>query len=429
MIPVSEPPQLKRTLPKDILVLQTMQGHLELEPVLLLPGLRCVIGSAEQCAVRLTQSSIVQAEHCVVEVIGRRTILTNWTPEATWLNDRLVTESHELFPSDRIAIGPFDFRLRTASADEMRYAKLAFQDSNNVANVESALRLKQSTDLRFGDSEPSVTSDDELGLGALSDLISTTTNLGDGADSEPLSQRISKSLGDLQGQVVSLQERDAGLVMSFPRSSIARAIETARRVTERETTTHVDVQKLNDDRESLELAQRQLQAEREAFARDQATLAAEQAECRALCEQALLRHQELEAAIRELEADRQTMRSEQATCQQLADELRHQQRVLEERELSANKQFELQRTASSSVSQTVSDDSNLRVPTVAQAPVKIADRPLQTLLTLVAFGMAAMLLGWDFGAPEVSSIIGWTTALLGAISTLDMLCHRLFASR
>ncbi len=48
----------------------TDAGHLDLEPVLLAPGLRCVIGSAESCAVRLANSALVQPKHCTVEIVG-----------------------------------------------------------------------------------------------------------------------------------------------------------------------------------------------------------------------------------------------------------------------------------------------------------------------------------------------------------------------
>ena len=96
-----------------------MHGHLDLAPLLLAPGFRCSIGAAEHCVARLTHSALVQPEHCVIEVIGRKTMLTKWAHEATWLNDRLINEPRELIAGDRVAIGPFDFRLRSASADEL----------------------------------------------------------------------------------------------------------------------------------------------------------------------------------------------------------------------------------------------------------------------------------------------------------------------
>ena len=106
MTPAVEPLPLR--LPRDVLVLQPMHGHLDLEPVLLTPGLRCALGSAEGCAVRLTKSDLVRARHCVIEVVGRQTMLTEWTADSTWLNERLVTEPCELRPADRLSIGPFD---------------------------------------------------------------------------------------------------------------------------------------------------------------------------------------------------------------------------------------------------------------------------------------------------------------------------------
>lgn len=152
MTPAIEPLSLR--LPRDLLVLQPMQGHLDVEPVLLAPGLRCVIGSAEHCAVRLMKSSLVQPEHCVVEVIGRKTQLTEWEPGATWLNDRLISEPRELVPGDRIAVGPFDFRVRPASADELLYAKLVERDSSDANQIEDVLRLKRAIDVSGQDLPP-----------------------------------------------------------------------------------------------------------------------------------------------------------------------------------------------------------------------------------------------------------------------------------
>ena len=55
-----------------------------------------------------------------------------------------------------------------------------------------------------------------------------------------------------------------------------------------------------------------------------------------------------------------------------------------------------------------------------------AHRPVQTFLTLIAFSLAAVLLGIGIGDSEVSAICGWTTAIIGAISTVDLLYRRWF---
>ena len=64
----------------------------------------------------------------------------------------------------------------------------------------------------------------------------------------------------------------------------------------------------------------------------------------------------------------------------------------------------------------------------SESTAPTASRPVQTFLTLIAFGASAFFLGTDLGDPEVISVIGWTTALIGAISTVDLLLHRCFAT-
>ena len=58
----------------------------------------------------------------------------------------------------------------------------------------------------------------------------------------------------------------------------------------------------------------------------------------------------------------------------------------------------------------------------------IASRPVQTFLTLIAFGSSAFFLGTDLGNPDVILVIGWTTALVGAVSTVDLLLRRCLAA-
>lgn len=61
-------------------------------------------------------------------------------------------------------------------------------------------------------------------------------------------------------------------------------------------------------------------------------------------------------------------------------------------------------------------------------PEPTAFRPYQSFLTLIAFGISAVFLGTDLGHPEVTSTVGWSTALIGALSTVDLLFHRCFGA-
>ena len=442
--PAIEPLSLR--LPKDLLVLQPMQGHLDLEPVLLVPGLRCAIGSAEGCAVRLTKSDLVQPEHCVIEVVRRQTMLTEWAAESTWLNDRLVIEPRELIPGDRVSLGPFDFRVRLASAEELLYAKLVEREATDSSRVEDVLRLKRAIEQTSRDASP------ELDL--FSDLLRETASGTDSDSHERLSQHISKLLSDLQSQVLSLQEREADLSdqlrrqhepesrAASPRSSIPPA--------------PLPSSVLPEYEQVLQL----LQAERDQLERERAEFAAEQARWHEPPLEWSQRLETLESQLTEFESQRSALMEEKSICRALAEELLRDKEKMEdwdarlrrqEMELAA-RQDELDRldrefferpnkqlTPGSAITQPPQTFlSPVRLETAEarlsdnrsaefEAP-PTASRPVQTLLTLIAFGTSAFFLGTDLGSPEMTSLIGWATALVGAISTVDLLLHRCFST-
>lgn len=420
-----------------------MQGHLDLEPVLLVPGLRCSIGSAEGCAVRLTKSELVQPEHCVIEVSGRQTKLTAWISETTWLNDRLVTEPRELIPGDRVSLGPFDFRLRLASAEELLYAKLVEGESADTTHAEDVLRLKRALD------QPN--SDTQLDLDLFSDLLRETSNNTDSESRERLTQRISKLLGDLQSQVFSLQEREADLSDQLRQQHESEVL-TAPLPTSFKTAPRPNPASPVDEqaRKQLEAAQKQLQQERLDFAHEQARFREQQLNLSR-------RLGELESQLADLETQRSALKEEKNICRALAEELlRDKAEMLdletrlqrEEIELAGRREELLRRNREQPERSTLSPRSEpvpirpdqflteshliestdkppiaCRSTTVEKLPT--ASRSVQTFFTLIAFGASAIFLGTDIGAPEVTSVTGWATALVGAISTVDLLLHRL----
>ena len=444
MLPAIEPLSLR--LPKDLLVLQPMQGHLDLEPVLLVPGLRCVIGSAEGCAVRLTKSDLVQPEHCVIEVVRRQTLLTEWTSETTWLNDRLVTEPRELVPGDRVSLGPFDFRVRLASAEELLYAKLVEREATDSSRVEDVLRLKRAIDQASRDALP------ELDL--FSDLLRETASSADSESHERLSQHISKLLGDLQGQVLSLQEREADLS-----DQLRRQHETDPRAASPRTS--VPPAPLPSSvRSEYEQVLQLLQAERDQLEHERAEFAAEQARWHEPQLEWSQRLETLESQLTEFESQRSALMEEKSICRALAEELLRDKEKMEdwearlrreEKELAV-RQDELDRLdrefferpnvpptpqpsttrpAQAVLSPNLIEPAEARPshnasPEFEAAP--LTSRPVQTFLTLIAFGSAAFFLGTDLGNPEVVPVIGWTTALVGAVSTVDLLLRRCFAT-
>ena len=476
MTPAAEPLSLR--LPRELLVLQPMQGHLDLEPMLLAPGLRCVIGSAESCAVRLTTSALVQSQHCVVEIVGRQTLLTEWVPQTTWLNDRLVLEPTELVPGDRISIGPFDFRVRTASADELLYAKLVERDSSESNKVEDVLRLKRAIETSGRDRSIGLTgANNEPALGMFGELLRETSDGSDPDTHERLTQHISKLLGDLQNQVLSLQEKEAELNEQI--RSQREETDSSRPSVEPPTHDIVVPQspvsspaEMTDSvpvsvRPEYEQVLQLLKAERDQLDHERSQLADEQARWQDQQREWSERLVALESQLSELETQRQSVHEEQDICRSLAtelmrdearmtewqDRLRHEERQLAElreelqREKVSHRERDFATHLQSVRSIEVTPPKSNFVPFVAPAlpdpahwsnqvdpssepgAASPASRPLQTLLTLVAFSLSAFLLSGSLG-DDVNTTIGWGTALLGVLSTADLLLHRyLSASR
>lgn len=414
-------------LPKDVLVLQPMHGHLELEPTLLHPGQRCVIGSAEHCSVRLTKSPLVQPEHIVITVAGRQTMLSAWAADATWLNDRLVTEPHELLPGDRVAIGPFDFRLRSATPEEMLYAKLAVRDTDEGSNAR----------------------DEE----------------GSHLSHERLNRDISRLLEDLQNQVTSLQEREVELQEELRRqredvqrsdaveqssANLVRAEETD---SAKGTTSSPIIRAVEQSRRDIitqevrsELAQlaQQIQRERDQLQQERAAFLSEQATWQDRLQQDAVRQAEWIRQAELLKAQQETLRQDQQDCHQLSEQLGRkaielsnwESRLQHADAVQARERMRLEGSAvmpwkTASVESTssqfgaVSSSSPVAdVPEPRHQHIELVQRPLQTLLTLIAFLLSAVLLGFGLGDQESSEVLGWGTAIIGAISTVDLLVHR-----
>lgn len=464
--PAIEPLSLR--LPRDLLVLQPLQGHLDVEPVLLAPGLRCVIGSAEGCAVRLTKSTLVRPEHCTIEVTDRQTLLTEWVPETTWLNDRLVAEPCELVPGDRIAIGPFDFQVRAASADELLYAKLVERDSVETNNVDDVLRLKRAIN---GPAREKIASPTGSGGEPALDLISgLLREASDGSESdthERLTQHISKLLGDLQSQVHALHEREAELneqlrsqrdsIHPIPREAESRTNTVAATpdLVPVAVRTEYDqvLQLLKSERDELDRDREQLDQDRQRLAVEQTLWRQQQQEWTA-------RLETLQAQASELETERQLVADDREECHTLAAELMRDEARLAEWEdrlrreehevsrlrnepgrhdqatLSANVKWPDASTtepvaaalATSVLPTTASWIGPSPLPVEFEAPLQ-SSRPTQTLLTLGAFSLAALLLAGSFGDHEVNTTIGWGTAIIGAVSTVDLLIRRCLSGR
>lgn len=471
MTPVVEPLSLR--LPRDLLVLQPMQGHLDVEPVLLAPGLRCVIGSAEGCAIRLTKSALVQPEHCVIEVVGRQTLLTKWTSETTWLNDRLLSEPRELVAGDRVAVGPFDFRVRPASADELLYAKLVERDSSDSNQIEDVLRLKRAID-NSGRSQNTfltgtgTTSEPTLDL--FGDLLRETNDETAPDTPERFAQHISKLFGDLQSQILALQEKEAELHEQLrsqreePRISLAASqpsVSSASLTSKSSTAFTESVP--SSVRSEYEHVLQLLKAERDQLDHERAQLADEQTRWHEQQREWSQRLQTLESQLAELETQRQAVFEERDICRTLASELMRDEARLaewenrlhhEEQELARRREDFRQREQAPPVPHKVSpaaiatrpapvvaasDSSNLSDPIHrASQPLKSTkpdpsappgSRPLQTLMTLVAFSLAAFFLSGNLGNQDAYKAIGWGAAILGAISTVDLLFRRGFSSQ
>lgn len=97
------------------LVLAPVCRQLELQPVLL-DRPRLVIGSDAACAIRLNVPG-VQSQHVMILRGPRQLILKAWDAR-TWLNGGPVTAA-PLRAGDVLAVGPIEFRVRTATVDDL----------------------------------------------------------------------------------------------------------------------------------------------------------------------------------------------------------------------------------------------------------------------------------------------------------------------
>jgi hypothetical protein len=75
-----------------------------------------LIGWDVECSIQLPDSG-VHARHAVILRGQRQVVVKAWDPR-TWLNGNAVTES-PLSPGDLLKVGPVEFRVRTATADEL----------------------------------------------------------------------------------------------------------------------------------------------------------------------------------------------------------------------------------------------------------------------------------------------------------------------
>lgn len=99
---------------QQLLVLDPLNST-NLAPLLLRPG-KLNVGSSAQCELRLRMPGVA-ATHCLIIVGSQIAVLKAWDPH-TWLNEGPIREAR-LRAGDRLAIGPVEFRLRTATADEL----------------------------------------------------------------------------------------------------------------------------------------------------------------------------------------------------------------------------------------------------------------------------------------------------------------------
>ncbi|MFP6765424.1 MAG: FHA domain-containing protein, partial [Planctomycetaceae bacterium] len=102
---------------REVLVIEPVQQHHGQDSILLAPGTHCLIGSSRACTLTIQAQGILP-QHCRIVSGPNSTILKEFEGQ-TWLNDRPVSEPLELMENDRLAIGPAEFRLRMARAEEI----------------------------------------------------------------------------------------------------------------------------------------------------------------------------------------------------------------------------------------------------------------------------------------------------------------------
>lgn len=459
--PAVEPVSLR--LPRDLLVLQPLQGHLDLEPVLLQPGQRCAIGSGDECAVRLKKSDLVEPVHCVLDVTEKQVRLAEWKPAATWLNDRLVLEPCVLVAGDRIAVGPFDFRLRPASAEELLYLQLvesSFAESNQVENV---LRLKRAIE-NHGTKlphSPVVAHADQPEADPQQVEQSGGMSFGS-AVPDRFTNHIFKVLTDLQSQLLALQEKSSDAEEMTGHPSGERVASGERATSAPGDSAQHELQlawtreresyelELAQLRKLLESQQAEMNRQQAAHQNDRVSWEAERA---ALSRQV----QVLESELANLRTQRDLWLAEKRACELLAEQRNPQEtgggrldaQAQGQQRLSGESQAgvrfrepvaavaALPRTAATSLGESrAAKTANLVAERVKSEEAREVQnsmasepdptlRPMQTLLTLGSFCLSALLLGVNWEAPLLGTLLGWGTAAIGTISTVDLCFRRL----
>ncbi len=100
---------------EGLLALEPVRRQYRMPAILLVPG-QVTLGSAGDCTISLKAEGVMP-RHCLIESNAKRTVLFAENAR-TWHNDGPVRET-DLRPGDRLAIGPVEFRVRLATADEL----------------------------------------------------------------------------------------------------------------------------------------------------------------------------------------------------------------------------------------------------------------------------------------------------------------------
>ena len=334
------------------------------------------------------------------------------------------------------------------------------------------MRLKRAIDSSGRDKNVGlIGANNDPTLGMFGELWRETSDGADPDTHERLTQHISKLLGDLQSQVLSLQEKEAELNEQI--RSQREETDSWRPHVEPQTSNIVSppptATSLAASTDAVPTAVRSeyeqvlqlLKAERDQLDQERSQLAEEQARWQEQQREWSQRFQTLESQLSDLETERRSVLEERDVCRTLATELmrdearltewqsqlRQEERQLAElredwrrektsqRERELTTQFQdagttakppLQSAAIPFVVPTLPDSahwSNQAASPSAPGVASPPSRPLQTFLTLVAFSLAAFLRSGSLG-DDVNTTIGWGTAILGALSTVDLLFHR-----
>jgi hypothetical protein len=408
----------------------------------------------------------VEPVHCVLDVTEKQVRLAEWKPEATWLNERLVLEPCVLVAGDRIAVGPFDFRLRPATADELLYSRLVEDSFAESRQVEELLRLKRAIESHGAKQQrsPAVAGEDQ----SEADPNRAEHSSAESSDSESpdrFTNHISKILNDLQSQLRALQEKDSDAEGRIGRPTNDHAAPVERTTPLSGVSTQREQQSVwTQERETLEqeLTQlRQLLESQQAEAKRQQLAHASDRESW-LNEQARLSEQlqAMESELANLRLQRDLWLAEKRAYESLAEKRNPQEAHGMRRDAQAQRQqsrsgdhkegtrfrepvtagVALPRTVTESLGENRAWATAKAASLVAEHPVskealefqnpamsepEPTHRPMQTLLTLGSFCLSALLLGMNWREPLIGTLLGWGTAAIGAISTMDLWFRRL----